>query len=63
MWDCKHRTVKDRCRKRKDVCFPGGKGCVLESKFEFPLQKELKAHQVLSRKKAPVSRKRKLSRH
>ena len=40
MWDCKHREVNDKCRRRKTACYPGGKLCVLEGKFEFPFRTE-----------------------
>lgn len=39
MWDCKYRTIKDWCRRRRTKCFPGGVGCVLKG-FEFPLRIE-----------------------
>lgn len=40
-WDCKYRTEKDKCQKRKSACLPGGKDCVLGEHYEFPLRKEL----------------------
>ena len=41
MWDCKHRrTSDDFCDRRKAKCFPGGIGCVLKGKYEFPLREE-----------------------
>lgn len=50
MWDCKHHTQEDQCRKRNNVCFPGGFGCVLEDRIELaffdktqdPLRKQKK---------------------
>jgi len=37
MWDCKHRhAADDSCNRRKTKCFPGGIGCVLKEKYEFP---------------------------
>lgn len=41
MWDCKHKIGRDHCRLRKTPCFPGGKLCVLEGKYEFPLRNQL----------------------
>lgn len=40
MWDCKYHTNDDQCRKRKDVCFPGGLGCVLKGNFIFPFREQ-----------------------
>lgn len=56
-WDCKHKIEKDRCRRRKTKCFPGGKLCVIKDKFEFPLRKEL--DELDHPKKTKVKKKRK----
>jgi len=40
MWDCKYKIGRDYCRRRKTPCFPGGKFCVLEGKYEFPLRNQ-----------------------
>jgi hypothetical protein len=41
MWDCKHRrSADDFCNRRKTKCFPGGVGCVLKGKYEFPFREE-----------------------
>jgi len=41
MWDCKYRrSADDFCTRRKTRCFPGGIGCVLEGKYEFPFREE-----------------------
>lgn len=47
MLDCKHRTAKDRCRKRKSVCLPGGRNCVLGKNYIYPLRNELKKVKIL----------------
>ena len=50
MWDCQYRSQEDRCRKRKEArCYPGALGCVLEGKFRFPFQKDLKKHKAMTR--------------
>lgn len=54
MWDCRFRTIKDFCLRRKTPCYPGGIGCVLKGKFEFPFRTDkdpLEKKAVIKKKK------------
>lgn len=51
MWDCRFRGKKDQCSRRKEVCFPGGVGCVLKDQFDFPLREQ--EDPLVKKKRAP----------
>ncbi|HBR14394.1 MAG TPA: hypothetical protein DD723_02480 [Candidatus Omnitrophica bacterium] len=52
-WDCKYKTGKDYCRRRRAACYPGGKRCVIYGKFEFPFR-TLKDELELPKKQVPM---------